>query len=54
MNELLCKDLRGKSLPRNRSKAGFARRQVTVSSVKYCNDDCIFSRTGTHSDIFSL
>jgi hypothetical protein len=26
MNELLCKDLPRKSLPRNRSKAGFARR----------------------------
>jgi hypothetical protein len=26
MNELLCKDLRGESLSRNRSKAGFARR----------------------------
>jgi hypothetical protein len=34
MSELFCKDLRGKSLPRNRSKAGFACRQATVSSVK--------------------
>jgi leucyl aminopeptidase len=39
MNELLCKDLRGKSLLRNRSKAGFARRQATVSSVKSCKCD---------------
>jgi hypothetical protein len=50
--EMLRKDFVFKSLPRNRSKAGFARRQATVSSVKCCKSRNLYEVL-KHSDMYT-